>query len=89
MLHRQPKCPSDAPLRVVPISQAFDQIKKAHAQLGYAGYVKTFNNIKERFFGITKEQVQWLVGHCQTCLKNRPNRSRGELEPIISNHILQ
>jgi len=89
MLHHQPKCPSDAPLRVVPISEAFDQIKKAHAQLGHAGYVKTFNNIKEWFFGITKEQVQWLVGRCQTCLKNHPNRSRGELDPIISNHILQ
>jgi len=71
------------------MSEAFDRIKQVHAQLGHAGYVKTFKCLHERFYGITKEQVQWLIGRCQTCLKNRPNRSRGELEPIISHRILE
>lgn len=89
MIHLQPKCPSDAPLSVVPISKAFDQIDKVHAQLCHARYVKTFNHIKERFVGITKKQVQWLVEQCQTCPTNHLNRSRGELKLSISNHILQ
>jgi len=51
--------------------------------------VKTFKSLYECFYGITKEQVQWLIRRCQTCLKNCPNRSCGELEPIISQQILE
>jgi hypothetical protein len=58
MLLGQSKCPSDAPLQLIPISKAFDEIKTAHTQLGYAGYVKTFHHITEQFSGIPNEQVQ-------------------------------
>jgi hypothetical protein len=89
MLHRKPKSESELPRRVIPMSESFDRIKEGHTQLGHAGYVKTFKAFQQRYYGITKEQVQWLIGRCQTCLKNRPNRSCGELEPIVSNRILE
>jgi hypothetical protein len=89
MWHHKPKIGTALPRRVVPISEAFDRIKQVHAQLGHAAYVKTFKCLHERFYGNTKEQVQWLIGRCETCLKHCPNRSRSELEPIISHQILE
>jgi len=89
MLHQRPKVESELPQWVVPISETFDQIEQVHAHLGHAGYVKTFKGLQDRYYGITTEQVQWLVGRCQTCLKNCPNRSRGEQEQIIPHRILE
>ena len=79
---------SESPRRVVPISESFDRIKEAHASLGHCGYVKVFKLLNSRFYGITKEQINWLINRCQTCLQNQPNRSRGQLTPIVSMHIL-
>jgi hypothetical protein len=64
-------------------------MKQVHAQLDHPGYMNTLKHLQDVYYGITKEQVQWLVGRCQTCLKNRQNCSRQELEPIISNCILE
>lgn len=75
--------------RVVPISEAFDRIKQVHAGSLHAGYVKTYDAVSNWYYSMAKNQVQWLVERYQTCLKNRPNRSRGELEPIISNCIFE
>jgi hypothetical protein len=58
MLHWKPKIENVLPRRVVPMSEAFDRIKQVHAQLGHAGYVKTFKSLHEPFCGNTKEQVQ-------------------------------
>lgn len=85
----KPRKPNASPRRVVPISEAFTQIKEVHAQLGHAGGIKTFKTLHERYYSITKPQVQWLIARCNTCLKNQPNRSRGQIEPIISSRILE
>jgi hypothetical protein len=88
-MHRMPKIENVLLYRIVPMSEAFDRIKQGHGQVGHAGYVKTFKSLHECFCDITKNQVQWLIGLCQPCLKNDPNYAWGELDLIISQRILE
>jgi len=45
--------------------------------------------MNEWFYGIKKDEVEWLSKHCQSCLLERQNRSHAPLEPIISDYTLQ
>jgi hypothetical protein len=69
--------------------KAFERIKTTHLQLGHAGVNKTFTALNQRYYGITKEEVGWLVKRCQNCMVNRSNRSRPPLTPIVSTSILE
>ena len=79
---------SEQPRRVVPTSEIFDRIKGSHAELAHCGYQKVYKNVRDRYYGISKKQCNWVVNRCQTCLQNNSNRARGELIPIVSMHIL-
>jgi len=65
------------------------KIQAVHTQLGHAGMNKTTIGVRDRYYGITRTEVEWLLKHCQTCLLSWQNRSRALLEPIVSDHTLQ
>ena len=74
---------------MIPTNEVFDRIRQVHSELEHAGYKRTHKCIHERYYGISQEEVAWLLGKCQTCLLNRGNKSKGPLEPIITNSILE
>ncbi|KAG0634332.1 hypothetical protein HOY80DRAFT_1005238 [Tuber brumale] len=67
----------------------FYKIRGVHNQLGHAGINKATIAIWDRYYGITRSEVEWLLKHCQTCLLSWQNRSRVLLKPIVSDHTLQ
>ena len=74
---------NDQPRRVIPNSEAFDRIKQVHFELGHSGYKRTHKAINQRFYGITQEEVQWLINKCQYCLQNRLKRRPRSLAPPV------
>lgn len=77
-------------LRIVACTyDAFHFVKRAHEELQHAGYHKTYNHLCRTIYGISRADVKWLVNKCQICLFNRPNKTRGPLQPIVSTHILE
>jgi hypothetical protein len=52
--------------RVICNTEIFDRIREVHLQLKHAGVNKVSKVIGERFYGIRKEEVEWLLKHCQT-----------------------
>jgi hypothetical protein len=79
--------------RVVCDSEIFDTIREWHLQLGHAGVNKVSKAVIERFYGIRKDDVEWVLKHCQTCLLERQNRSqtpaRASREPVVSGRTLE
>lgn len=64
------------PRRVVQEFQVFDYIKQVHTQINHKGKHNTYNAIKEQFYGIKKDKLEFLLSYCQICALNRPSRSR-------------
>ena len=75
--------------RVVLEDMTFDVITRVHCQHAHPGKNKTFDLVRQDFYGITKEEVAWIVKHCRICLNNQPAISRQPLEPIISNNVFE
>lgn len=87
---RKPDLKNDFPARsAVCDGEIFNIIQKFHVSLEHAGYQKTYKAIKREYYGIVRNDVLWLLARCRTCLVNRPNKSRGVLEPIVSNFTLE
>ena len=74
---------------MIRIEQVFEAILESHQLCQHAGYIKTFNLVKERFYGISRSEVVWLLKHCTICSQNRPSNTRPPLEPIKSHYTLE
>jgi len=77
------------PPRVIPTNEVFDCIHHVHSKLEHAGCKRRHRCIHEQYYGISQEEVAWLLGKCQTCLLNCSNKSKGPLELINSNSIIE
>ncbi len=67
---------------------AFDHIELIHAAGDHDGYKKTYQRVIKRVHGISRDDVQWLLEHCQVCLVNRQNSTRAPLQPIVVTEVL-
>ena len=67
----------------------FLHITQAHEAVGHAGIRKTFEHANKSVYGISKEDVSWLLRHCKICLNNWANATKPPLEPIVVNNTLK
>ena len=74
---------------MVQSDQVYEAIMESHQRLQHAGYIKTFQLLKQRYYGISREEVIWLLKHCHLCLQSRPSNTRALLEPISSGYTLE
>ncbi len=63
---------------------AFDIIARIHAAGGYNRYEKKIQKVKNEAYGISRDDVQWLLEYCQICIVNRQNITRSPLQPIMT-----
>jgi hypothetical protein len=84
VLYRKPdsNSPASPPRKVILEEETFDVITKAHLDTMHAGRTKTFHDINERFYGITRQEVEFLLKHCSTCARNKSKSTRAPLQPI-------
>ncbi len=69
------------------VYDAFDIIARVHAAGGHNGYKKTYQRVKNEAYGISRDDVQWLLEHCQVCMVNRQNITRAPLQPIVALNV--
>jgi len=55
----------------------------------HTGITKTFKLTQQRFFGISRKEVNWVINNCSLCLQKEVSKSRPPLEPIISGYTLE
>jgi hypothetical protein len=69
---------------VVPESEAFDLIINQHLQLLHAGRDKVWAAIQKQYYGITRQDVIFILKRCKNCALNRPSTIKAPLVPIVS-----
>ena len=84
-LHRKPDSKHPEPRYVVPENEAFDTIANQHLQLLHAGKNKTCEAVQQRFYGITRADVEFVIQRCKNCALNRPAATKAPLVPIVTN----
>ncbi|RPA76401.1 hypothetical protein BJ508DRAFT_311129 [Ascobolus immersus RN42] len=87
-LYRYQKAPKSS-LYVVCIYEAFDIVSRLHVRLGHAGKNKTHQAFEKEFYGLSREDIAWLIGRCEHCLSRQAGNSKPELTPIRSHYILE
>ena len=63
---------------------AFDIIARIHGTGGHNGYKKTYRRVKNKAYGISKDDVQCLIEHSQVCIVNRQNITHALLQSIMT-----
>jgi hypothetical protein len=70
--------------------EVYDVITRTHITTGHLGKNKTSDFIHERYWGITRKEIEWLVvNHCATCLARKVSTSRAPLRPIKSSNVFE
>jgi hypothetical protein len=68
----------------VPKAEVFDIIAQEHLKLLHAGRNKVWPTIEQQYYGIKREDVEFILKKCKNCTLNRPNTTKAPLVPIIS-----
>jgi Integrase zinc binding domain len=68
--------------------EIFERVKNVHTQLGHTGVNKTHEICAQRYYGITKVDVAWLLTRCAVCLLNKPNKD-SPIKPIEVFNIME
>ena len=83
-LYRQKDSKHQIPRYVVPQLEVFDIIIQEHLQLLHAGRNKVWPAIEQQYYGIKREDVEFILKRCKNCTLNRLNTTKAPLVPIIS-----
>ncbi|KAF5120961.1 SCAN domain-containing protein 3 [Metarhizium anisopliae] len=83
-LHRRPDSKHPEPRYVVPENEAFDTIANQHLRLLHAGKNKTWEAVQQKFYGITRAAVEFVIKRCKNCALNRPAATKAPLVPIVT-----
>ena len=47
--------------------QLFGAITSTHCEIPHGGQEKTFDRLSEKYHGIIRPEVRWLLKHCKVC----------------------
>jgi hypothetical protein len=62
----------------------FDIIAQEHLKLLHASCNKVWPTIKQQYYGIKHEDVEFILKWCKNCTLNQPSTTKAPLVPIIS-----
>ena len=83
-LYRKPDARFQSPRSVVLENEAFDTIVNEHLQLLHAGRTKTWTILQQKYYGLKREEAEFILKRCKNCTLNRPATTKAPLVPIIS-----
>ena len=71
--------------RAIDAGEVFDPVVQEYQTNSiYAGKNKTFAALNQRLFGIKRQEVEFVLEHCRTCVQTKPQTrtTRAPLKPI-------
>lgn len=72
--------------KVIMMDDVWEFVWPLHVQGGHMGRDKTWAEVRDKYYGITKEEVAWIIDHCELCNQNRPSTTRAPLTVISSSN---
>jgi Integrase zinc binding domain len=83
-LYRKADAKFPNPRYVVPESETFDIIANEHLQLLHAGQTKTWAAVQQKYYGIKRQDIEFILKRCKNCALNRPAATKAPLVAIIT-----
>ncbi len=74
---------------VIAEPEILDAIIATHNSLGHAGQDVTAKNVGQSYYGVSREEVVFLVKLCEICHRKAHSKSKGPLVPIISTKLFE
>ena len=69
--------------------EIFDAIITIHNSIGHAGQDATAKNANNTYYGVTCEDIVFLVKLCEICHRKAPSKSKGPVKFIISTKLFE
>lgn len=69
--------------------EIFDAIVTIHNSIGHASQDATAKNISKTYYGVTCEEIVFLIKLCEICHRKAPSKSKGPMKPIISTKLFE
>ncbi|KFZ11413.1 hypothetical protein V501_04793 [Pseudogymnoascus sp. VKM F-4519 (FW-2642)] len=85
-LYRNPTSIYQEPRYVVLESEVLDLIISEHLRLQHAGRDKVWSYIQRTYYGISRQDVIFILKLCKSCALNRPSTTKAPLVPITSGY---
>lgn len=76
-------------LLVVPQDAVVDTIEREHNAIHHQGTNKTWHEISQRYQGIPKRAVDYMVRQCRLCHTQRPGRRPAPIEAIVTERVME
>ena len=70
-------------------TEILDAIIATHNSLGHADQDATAKNVGQSYYGVSREEVVFLVKLCEICHKKAQSKSKEPLVPIISTKLFE
>ncbi len=83
-LYRKADSKFTNPRYVVPESETFDIIANEHLQLLHTGQTKTWAAVQQKYYGIKRQDIEFILKRCKNCALNRPAATKAPLVAIIT-----
>lgn len=74
---------------VVADEQVFDVIVRGHIGLSHTGRDKTLADAGFIYYGITREEIAWVLHQCRTYSKIQSQRQRAPVRPVVVSNLFE
>lgn len=74
---------------VVSEDQIFDKIIGVHNNLGHSGQHATATKVNKEYYGISSQEVYFLVKLCEICHRKAHSKSKGPLKSIVTTRLFE
>ena len=72
-----------------PAEDVFDIIATEHVDLGHFSRDKLCDAINEKYYGITQQEVEWILRRCTTCILDKNANVSAPIQAIEVNRTLE
>lgn len=76
-------------LRVIPLDEIFRTIEQEHNAIHHQGVNKTWGEVADRYHGIPKRAVAWILKRCSVCHAHHPGPRPIPLRAIVSQDVME
>ncbi|RFU36327.1 hypothetical protein B7463_g118, partial [Scytalidium lignicola] len=83
-LYRLPDVLNPVRRYAVQDNEVFDIIAQEHIKLLHAGQTKVWSEIKRKYYGIKRYDIEFIIRRCKNCGLNRLASTKAPLEPIVT-----
>ena len=88
-LWRNPDKNHPEPREVLAEPEIFDAIITIHNSIGHTGQDATAKNVNNTYYGVSCEEVVFLIKLYEICHRKASSKSKGSLKPIISTKLFK